>query len=145
MIIEPSYEELNQQVSELDNRMLQRRQAEDMMVWNSLFNKPMVDSLPAGFGYYSTEMHLLMHNRLYGDFLRVYSPYESAQYVGLDHYLLKPGSRRYSEGLFRHVLDSRRALTWYDFELHITRDGQDHLSFWDIHVAPVVDGTGRSR
>ena len=44
---------------------------------------------------------------------------------------------------FRHVRDSGQAATCYEFELRVLRDRLYVLSYWDVHLSPIVDQTGR--
>ncbi|MCB2187864.1 MAG: LuxR C-terminal-related transcriptional regulator [Deltaproteobacteria bacterium] len=145
MIGEPGFEQLLQRITELEHNVLQPSGAEDYHVWEKVFNRPLVDSLPAGLAFYDNDLNLLMHNQSYHEFLRVYSPVQAEHYVGLNHYYLKPGSKGFSEELFRFVTHARSARTCYDFHLEIDMGPAPQGSFWDVHLSPVTDSRGSLR
>jgi len=59
----PTYEELNKRVKQFENRALQEKETEDILVWEQLLRNPMVDRLPAGFAVYDDQFVLLRYNR----------------------------------------------------------------------------------
>ena len=59
----PTYEELNQRVKQFENRALQEKETEDILVWEQLLRNPMVDRLPAGFALYDDQFVVLRYNR----------------------------------------------------------------------------------
>lgn len=140
----PTYNELKQRAMELEDRVLQQNQPEEMLVWASLFNEEMLNNLPMGIAYYDDDFVLLKCNRIYANWIRQHTPYDVEEALGMCHFDYKPGSAPYLEEFFRYARDSGRAHTRYDVELHITRAEQDHISYWDAHLAPVMDSS-RSR
>lgn len=138
-----SQEELHQRVMTLHERVFNRTQTERLDVWESLLGDPFIDRLPAGFALFDENFVLLKCNRVYGDFIRRHTPYTVEQALGMSHFDYKPGSGEFSAPWFRHVRDSNQAQTCYDFELRILRNGHYVLSYWDVHLSPVMDRTGR--
>jgi PAS domain S-box-containing protein len=117
--------------------------AERTEVWEKLFCTASVEQLQAGFALFNEDFVLLRCNRVYADFISRHTPYTPEQALGMSHFDYKPGSAQYSAAWFRHVRDSGQADTCYDFELRVLRDGIYVLSFWDVHLSPIVDQTGR--
>jgi len=58
-----TYEELSQRVKQFENRALQEKETEYILVWEQLLRNPMVDRLPAGFAVYDYQFVLLRYNR----------------------------------------------------------------------------------
>ena len=58
-----TYEELSQRVKQFENRALQEKETEDILVWEQLLRNPMVDCLPAGFALYDDQFVVLRYNR----------------------------------------------------------------------------------
>jgi DNA-binding CsgD family transcriptional regulator len=92
---------------------------------------------------FNEDFVLLKCNRVYADFIRKHTPYTVEQALGMTHFDYKPGSGEFSSPWFRHVRDSFQAETCYDFELRVLRNGQYVLSYWDVHLSPIVDQSGR--
>ncbi|MBL7213007.1 MAG: PAS domain-containing protein [Desulfobacteraceae bacterium] len=142
MNIQPTYEELNQKVKEFENRILQKKEDEDVLVWEHLFQKPMMNLLPAGFALYSEHFVLQKYNRTYADYVRTYTPFDAEQALGMDHFDYKPGARPFQEDWFRHVMQTRKSSTKYDLELGVRIDGKMCSSYWDSNLSPVMDSAG---
>lgn len=138
-----SYEELQQRVSKLSAHVLEPTPIERKTVWDKLFCTAFMEQLQAGFALFNEDFVLLKCNRVYADFITRHTPYTPEQALGTSHFDYKPGSAKYSAPWFRHVRDSGRAETSYDFELRVLRDGEYYLSFWDVHLSPIADQTGR--
>jgi DNA-binding CsgD family transcriptional regulator len=138
-----SYEDLHERVAELNKRVLNRTQTERKAVWERVFCEPYIDRLPAGFALFNTDFVLLKCNLVYTDFIRRYTPYTVEQALGMRHFDYKPGSEKFSAPWFRHVRDSGRPETCYDFRLQVLIDGQYVLSYWDVYLSPILDETGR--
>jgi len=80
---------------------------------------------------------------MYEDFIHQHTPYKPEKALGMTHFDYKPGSEKFSAPWFRHVRDSGRPETSYDFELRVLRDGQYVLSYWDVYLSPILDEAGR--
>jgi DNA-binding CsgD family transcriptional regulator len=145
MCREPLGEQLHQVCRSMEDRCLTKHEPEDLAVWSSLIGNPMLDQVPMGISYYNNDFVLLGHNRAYGHFIRTYSPYSPKQAVGMCFFDYKPGSARANEKWLRHVRDDSQAATRYELPLWMTRDGNDSVSYWDAHFAPVKDDLGRVR
>lgn len=141
----PTFEELHQRVKQFENRALQEKQPEDALVWEQLLQNHMLDRLPAGFALYDDQFVLLRYNRIYGDYVRMYTPYEAEQALGMSHFDYKPGARPYMEAWFRHVKHSRTFNTQYEFKLGVRINGKYRFSYWDSHLSPVMDSSGTVR
>jgi DNA-binding CsgD family transcriptional regulator len=100
--------------------------------------------MPAGFAFFNEDFVLQRCNAVYADFIRLHTPYHVEQALGMCHFDYKPGSAPFIAPWFRHVRDSGKAETCYDFELRVLRDGDYVLSYWDVHLAPLLDQTGRT-
>lgn len=137
------YEELQQRISKLSARVLEPAPAERKEVWEKLFCHASIEQLQAGFALFNEEFVLQKCNHVYADFISRHTPFTPEQALGMSHFDYKPGSARYTAAWFRHVRDSGRAETSYDFELRVLRDGIYVLSFWDVCLSPIVDQTGR--
>jgi len=138
-----SYEELHQRVTELHKRVLNRTQIERKVVWERVLCDPFINILPAGFALFNEDFVLLKCNRVYADFIPRHTPYTAEKALGMSHFDYKPGSEEFSAPWFRHVRDSGQSETSYDFQLRVLRDGQYVLSYWDVHLSPIIDETGR--
>jgi len=141
----PTYEELNQRVKQFENRALPKKDPEDILVWEQLLQNPIVHHLPAGFALYDDQFVLLRYNRIYGDYVRKYTPYDAEQALGMSHFDYKPGARPYMEAWFRHVQHSRKVNTQYDFNLGVRINGKYRFSYWDSQLAPLMDSSGTLR
>lgn len=141
----PTYEELNQRVKQFENRVLQKKDTEDILVWEQLLQNPIVHRLPAGFALYDDQFVLLRYNRIYADYVRMYTPYDAEQALGMSHFDYKPGARPYMETWFRHVKHSRKVNTQYDFKLGVRINGKYRFSYWDSQLAPLMDSSGTLR
>lgn len=138
MSSQPTYEELKKRIAALESRSIQATRAEDVAVWESLLSEQVVDDLPAGLALFNEDFVLLKCNRAYAEFLRIHTPYDVEQALGMCHFDYKPGSALYLADWFREVRDSGRSDTRYDMELcWMARDGKPHTSYWDAHLAPV--------
>lgn len=138
-----SYEDLRQRISKLSAHALEPEPAERKEVWDELFCTARMDQLQAGFALFSEDFVLLKCNQVYENFIIRHTPYRPEQALGMSHFDYKPGSAKYSAAWFRHVRDSGRTETSYDFELGVLRGGIYALSFWDVQLAPVLDQAGR--
>lgn len=137
-----SYEELQERVTRLQEGALGCTQAERKAVWEQLMSHPFIDRLPAGFAIFNEDFVLQNCNRVYSEYIRQHTPYTVEQALGMCHYDYKPGSFETSAPWFRHVIDSRKGKTSYDFELQTLKGGQYVQSYWDVHLSPVVDQCG---
>jgi len=138
-----SYEDLQQRIRRLSAHALEPEPAERKEVWDELFCTARMDQLQAGFALFSEDFVLLKCNQVYENFIIRHTPYRPEHALGMSHFDYKPGSAKYSAAWFRHVRDSGRTETSYDFELGVLRGGIYALSFWDVQLAPVLDQTGR--
>jgi len=141
----PTFEELHQRVKQFENRSIQEEEPEDALVWEQLLQNRILDRLPAGFALYDDQFVLLRFNRIYADYVRMYTPYDAEQALGMSHFDYKPGARPYMEAWFRHVKHSRTVNTQYDFKLGVRIKGKFRFSYWDSHLAPVMDSSGTLR
>jgi DNA-binding CsgD family transcriptional regulator len=141
----PTFEELHLRVKQFENRSLQEKEPEDALVWEQLLQNRILDRLPAGFALYDDQFVLLRYNRIYGDYVRMYTPYDAEQALGMSHFDYKPGAKPYMEAWFRHVKHSRTVNTQYDFKLGVRINGKYRFSYWDSHLAPVMDSSGAVR
>ncbi len=138
-----SHRDLNQRVTELHNGVLNATQTERKVVWERLLAEPLIDELHAGFALFNEDFVLLKCDRTYADFIRCHTPYTVEKALGMCHFDYKPGSEKFSGPWFRHVRDSGRGETCYDFELGILKGGRYAMSYWDVHLSPVTDRSGR--
>ncbi len=139
MTAKPTCEGLSKRFTELEHGILQSADAYDSLAWDRLLSEQVLDQLPAGLAYYSNDFVLLKCNQAYADFLTIHTPYDREQALGMCYFDYKPGIEPYMIDWLRHVRDSGLSDTRYDMELSWRgRDGQEHVSFWDVHLSPVL-------
>ncbi len=146
MIAKPTYEELSKRVSELEQGILHSKDAYDSLPWELLLSEQALDRLPAGLAYYSEDFILLKCNQAYADFLSVHTPYDREQALGMCYFDYKRGSEPYMADWFRYVKESGVSDTRYDMELSWRgRDGKEQVSYWDVHLSPVLSLSRRTQ
>ena len=139
MTAKPTYEKLFTQAIELEDKALHSTAAFDSLAWERLISEQNLDSLPTGLAYFNEDFLLLKCNQAYSDFLSLYSPYDREQALGRCYFDCKPGIEPYVIDWFRYVRDSALADTRYDLQLSwMGRNGKALISYWDVHLSPVV-------
>jgi DNA-binding NarL/FixJ family response regulator len=145
MRYEPSHEELGQIIKQMEDKCLNRNQPEEIEVWERMMSNPIIDNLPAGLAYFDNDFVLKKYNRIYGDYIRKYSPYSPEEALGMCYFKLKPGISSYLEDFFRHIRDSGRGETSYDLQICNMKKGKKIGSYWDGNLTPIKDKAGRVR
>ncbi len=139
MATKPTYEEFSKRVIHLERGILQSEDAYDSLAWERLLSEQALDRLPAGLAYFNEDFVLLKCNHAYADFLTIHTAYDREQALGTCYFDCKPGIKRYMIDWLRHVRDSGLSDTRYDMELSWTgRDGKEQVSYWDVHLSPVL-------
>jgi DNA-binding CsgD family transcriptional regulator len=138
----PYYEEAQQIVEDLKNRCLMPIQPQEIVIWERLFNRSILNNLEGGVAYYDNNLVLRMYSHPYGDFILRSTLISPEQALGRHLSEYNPGCVGYLP-ILRQVLESGQAKNIYHAEIINTINRELRITYWDAHIVPAVDSSGR--
>ncbi|MBU0986914.1 MAG: DUF3365 domain-containing protein, partial [Proteobacteria bacterium] len=135
--------ELADKNEQMKQEIEERKRAEEVILREKLLSDSIVDNTPAGIAFLDNDFVLRKCNHMYGELLRLYTPYTPEQALGMCYFDYATGSRPQVEEWFQKVRDSGQVDTRYGFELVLKREGRDLITYWDTSVAPMLNPAGK--
>jgi PAS domain-containing protein len=143
-MIERTFDKIEQRYREMRDKTLKERFPQDASQWLTIFNRRLLDNIPAGIAFLNKDFILKEQNLTYKDYLHIYSPVNPDKAIGKCYFENIPGSEKQLGDWFRETRDCGRVDTQYDFELRLEHDTGEKSTYWDATISPVFNTQGKT-